>query len=49
MAVYMQKTDKRNTSGGVTPNKAIRRSSSASPKKTPPMGGKSAMRRPQGK
>lgn len=49
MAVYMQKTDKRNTSGGLTPNKSIRRPTNASSKKTPPMGGKQAMRRPQGK
>lgn len=49
MATYMQKTDKRNTSGGLTPNKSIRRPTNASPKKTPPTGGKSAMRRSQGK
>lgn len=39
MATYMQKPDKRNTSSGVTPNKAIRRP--ASTKKMP--------KRPQGR
>lgn len=46
MAVYMQKTDKRNTSGGLTPNKAIRRPAGGGKK---PAMTKQTMRRPQGK
>lgn len=47
MAMYMQKTDKRNTSQGMTPNKAIKRPTNPAPKK--PIGKPSMMRRPQGK
>lgn len=43
---YTTKADKRNTSAGMTPNKAIRRNSNPTPKKPP---GKQMMRRPQGK
>lgn len=47
MSTYITKADKRNTSGGITPNKAIRRPPSAAPKK--PAGMKQTMRRPQGR
>lgn len=48
MAVYNQVPDKRNTSTGMTPNKAIRRPTNP-PVKKPVGNPKQMMRRPQGK
>lgn len=48
MSTYTQVADKRNTSAGMTPNKAIRRPTNPPVKK--PIGNpKQTMRRPQGK
>lgn len=48
MGTYIQKSDKRDTGNGMTPNKAIKRPSNPAPKK--PMGvPKKMIRRPQGK
>lgn len=38
--VYMSKTDKRNTSSGMTPNKSIRRPTNPAPKKITKMTGR---------
>ncbi len=47
MATYTRVEDKRDTSKGMTPAKAIKRPSNPAPKK--PLGAKQAMRRPQGR